>query len=115
MSLIEEIEAWEKSIRESRPKTHAELIDEQHREELDRQWQEKFGYTHTEWLEKMAARSQSNAQLEQRQKKALTEGVPLEELPIAMEPDEYYDWQASYGGEPSDDVDYSSGYDFNDF
>jgi hypothetical protein len=89
------------------------VSDEETRELHDQQWKEIHGYTYTEWLARRTPEPASD--IEKRQKQALAEGATLDELPVDMDPDEYYDWKANYRGEPADDIDYSLDYDFEDF
>jgi hypothetical protein len=108
---LKEIFGWHK------PGPHPDkpryMSEEEHRVNLDRTWKEKHGYTYTEWSARLE--SESPLELEKRQKQALAEGATLDELPVDMDPDEYYDWKANYRGEPADDIDYSLDYDFEDF
>ncbi|MDY7012227.1 MAG: hypothetical protein SVX43_01285 [Cyanobacteriota bacterium] len=108
---LKEILGWHKPG--TRPLKPRYMSDEEARELHDKQWKERHGYTYTEWLARRA--SEPASELERRQKQAMAEGLPPEELPEHMEPDEYYDWKANYRGEPADEIDYSSGYGFEDF
>lgn len=80
-------------------------------EELEQRYLRDYGETFSAMTERRRRQSQSSAQLQKRQRLALDEGAELSELPQAVDPDEYYDYQARQVGVDLDDytVRYLSG------
>lgn len=69
-------------------------VEKKRRERLDKCWQERFGYSYTEYEQQRE--SSGEGTLEQKQALALKEGLPIEALPMDIDPDEYWNYRAGY-------------------
>lgn len=66
-------------------------------EEREENFKKRWGMTFSEW-DGSGQGNLSPAEQKKRQQLALDEGAELSELPLDMEPDEYYDHYADYSG-----------------
>ncbi len=58
-------------------------------EEREQLYMERYGIPYSEWVKQGPQMSQ--AELEERQRKAIRNGEEISTLPMAIEPDEYYE------------------------
>ena len=65
----------------------SKMREVQEKQERNERWQSLYGESYDEWAQKGKL---TEAELQRRQKLALTEDAPIDELPIAIDPDEYY-------------------------
>ncbi|MGD2184432.1 hypothetical protein [Lusitaniella coriacea] len=99
--LINECNSFERVDLPPFPPGNYSLVDPQEvekkqRDRLDKCWQEQLGYSYTEYEQQQEPIDE--AALNKKQQFALKEGLPIEELPMDIDPDEYWDYRAKYPG-----------------
>ena len=64
-------------------------------EEREQLYMERYGIPYSEWVKQRPQMSQ--AELEERQRKAIRNGEEISTLPMAIDPDEYYEQLGNAG------------------